>query len=430
MKRLALLLFFLLFSLNLSYGEIYIAKWNAPVSPVMADYIKRVVNKAEKNNVSAVILELDTPGGLESAMREVIKTITNTYIPFIVYVYPSGARAASAGAIITISADVAAMAPYTNIGSASPVQMTGKDIDKTMKKKIINDMLAFVRSIAKEKGRNVSIIEKMITESINLSAQEALKKNVIDLIALDLNDLIKKLDGKKIKKKNAIIKLNLKNQRVVFIEKGFREKLLTILTNPTVAYLLLMIGFYGLFFELYHPGSIIPGTVGAISLLLALYALNILSVNWLGVLLILLGIVFFALEIITPTFGGLALSGVIALIVGSIILISPDSPYGDVSLKVILPVAVFSAFFFLSIAYLGVKAQLKKPLSGKEGMVGSEGEALTDIDENGGKVFIYGEIWNAYSEEKIKKGEKVVVEKVEGLRLKVKNANKNLHKRF
>ena len=412
-------IFLMLFSFS-SAEEIFVAQWNKPVTPVMADFIKRITNEAEEKHASAIILELDTPGGLESSMRDVIKTMMNTYIPFIVYVYPPGARAASAGAIITVSADIAAMAPSTNIGSASPVNMTGKDIDKTMKKKIINDMLAFVRAIAKEKGRNIKVIEKMITEAINLSAEEALKKKVIDVIAVDIPDLIQKIDGKTVKKNGISVKLNLKGKPIVYKELTFKEKLLTILTNPTIAYLLLMIGFYGIFFELYNPGSIIPGTVGAISLLLALYALNIISANWLGVLLIILGIVLFALEIITPTFGGLALGGVIALVLGSMILISPDSPYGDISLQVIIPIALFSAAFFLTIAYLGAKAQFRKPITGKEGMIGETGIAKTHIDKKGGKVFIHGEIWDAYSDEEIKKGEEVEVIDVKGLKLKVK----------
>ncbi len=412
-------LFLMLFSFSKA-GEIFVAQWNKPVTPVMADFVKRIVKEAEEKRASAIILELDTPGGLESAMRDVIKSMMNTYIPFIVYVYPPGARAASAGAIITISADIAAMAPSTNIGSASPVSMTGKDIDETMKKKIINDMLAFVRAIAKEKGRNVKVIEEMITKAINLSAEEALKKKVIDVIAIDIPDLIQKIDGKTIKKIGINIKLHLKGQPIIHKELSFKETLLTILTNPTVAYLLLMIGFYGIFFELYHPGSIIPGTVGAISLLLALYALNVISANWLGVLLIVLGIMLFALEIITPTFGGLALGGVIALVLGSIILISPNSPYGDISLQLIIPIALFSAAFFLTIAYLGVKAQLKKPITGIEGMIGERGIAKTHINKKGGKVFIHGEIWDAYSDEDIKKGEEVEVVDVEGLKLKVR----------
>jgi len=415
----AVLFFFALFFT--AYADVIVGRWEGAVSPVMADYVKRVVEDAEKQGASLIVIELDTPGGLESAMRDVVKTIMNTYIPVVVYVYPSGARAASAGAIITISADIAAMAPSTNIGSASPVQMTGKEMDE---KKIINDMVAFVKSIAREKGRNEKIIEKMITEALNLSAEEALKKGVIDVIASDLNELLKKINGKKIKKKNATITISVsENEKIVYVEKGFREKLLSILANPTLAYLLLMIGFYGIFFELYNPGSVIPGVVGAISILLALYALNAIDVNWLGVLLIILGILFFVLELITPTFGALAVSGVIALLIGSIILIDPSSPYGDIPMKVIIPVVAFSAVFFLSIAYLGLKAQRRKAQTGIEGMIGKKGIAQTDINPKG-KVFIEGEIWDAYSDEPIKEGEEVVVLAVEGLKLKVKRAEK------
>ncbi|WP_457643278.1 NfeD family protein [Persephonella sp.] len=419
MKKL-IFLFFVLTSF--SYGEVVVANWNDPVSPVMADYIKRVVEKAEKENAKLVVIRLDTPGGLESAMRDVVKTIMNTHIPVAVYVAPAGARAASAGAIITISADIAVMAPSTNIGSASPVQMTGREMDETMKRKIVNDMVAFVRSIAKEKGRNPEVVEKMITQSLNLSAEEALKKGVIDFIASDINQLIEKVSGKEIKKKNAVIKIDLKkDEKIVYVEKDFREKLLTILANPTLAYLLLMIGFYGIFFELYNPGSVIPGVIGAISILLALYALNAIDVNWLGVLLIMLGILFFILELITPTFGALAVSGVIALLIGSIILIDPHSPYGDIPLKVIVPVVLFSSAFFLAVAYLGLKAQTRKTATGKEGMIGKRGTAETDIDPKG-KVFVEGELWDAYSDEPIKKGDEVEIVAVEGLRLKVRKA--------
>ncbi len=416
-------LLFLIFSV-FSYAQVIVGQWSDAVTPVMADYVERLVKEGEKKNAKLIILELDTPGGLESAMRDVIKSMMNTYIPFVVYVYPSGARAASAGAIITVAADIAVMAPSTNIGSASPVQMTGRDIDETMKKKILNDMIAFVRGIAREKGRNTKLIEKMITESINLSAEEALKKGVIDFIASDLKQLLKKVNGKVIKKKNAQIKINLQgDEKVVYVEKGFREKLLSILANPTLAYLLLMIGFYGIFFELYNPGSVIPGVVGAISILLALYALNAIDVNWLGVLLILLGILFFVLELITPTFGALAVSGVVALLIGSIILVDPSSPYGDIPLKVIIPVVLFSALFFLSVAYLGLKAQKKKKLTGKEGMIGLTGIAETDINPKG-KVFVEGEIWDAYSDIPIEKGEEVKILSVEGLKLKVTKAHR------
>ena len=404
-----------------SFATIVVGNWNKPVSPVMVDYVKRLILTAENKNASLIILSLDTPGGLETSMREVIKLMNNTKIPFVVFVYPSGARAASAGAIITISADIAAMAPLTNIGSASPVSIQGKDIDKTMKKKIVNDMVAFVKAIAKEKGRNEKIVIKMITQALNLSADEALKKKVIDVIAKDLDELVNKIDGKKVKKLGKTIIIKSKNQPVENVELTFREKILTILANPTIAYILLMIGFYGIFFELYNPGSVVPGTIGAISFILALYALNMISVNWLGVLLIGLGVVFFILEVITPTFGALAFSGFIAMLFGSVILFSPESPYGDISMKVILPVVFFSAVFFFVVAYLGVKAQRRKPETGADAMIGKIGEALTDINPKG-KVMVMGEIWEAYSKHPIKKGEKVQVVAVEGLRLKVKRA--------
>ena len=419
MKKIIL---FLLLLFSFSKAEIIIGSWEKPVSPVMVDYVKRLVEKAEKQNASAIILTLDTPGGLITSMREVIKIMNSTYIPFIVYVYPQGARAASAGAIITISADIAAMAPLTNIGSASPVSAQGKDIQKTMKKKITNDLIAFVKAVAKEKNRNEEVAVKMITHSLNLPAEEALKKKVIDLLSTDLNELLEKVNGKKVKKSGKTITIKTKGQKITFVEKTFREKILNVLANPSIAYLLLMIGFYGIFFELYNPGSVIPGTIGAISLIIALYSLNMISVNWLGVLLIGLGILFFALEVITPTFGALAISGFISLLLGSIMLVSPDSPYGDISLKVIIPVAIFSAAFFLGIAYLGVKAQMKKTKTGIEGLVGEKGEAITDINVEG-KVMVHGEIWNAYSKEPIKKGEKVKVIKAEGLTLKVEKLN-------
>ncbi|HEV09086.1 MAG TPA: nodulation protein NfeD [Sulfurihydrogenibium azorense] len=413
------IILFFLFVVKLSFADILVGKWDDAITPTTVDYVKRLVEKAEETKASAIILQLDTPGGLETSMREIIKTINNTYIPFVVFVYPPGSRAASAGAIITVSADIAAMAPSTNIGSASPVNMDGSDIDQTMQKKVMNDMVAFVKAITQEKGRNQELIEKMITESVNLSAEEALNKKVIDVVANDLNDLVKKINGKVIKKKSKEITLNLAGQKFVFVEKSFKEKLLALLSNPTLAYFLLMIGFYGIFFELYNPGSIIPGTAGLISLALALYSLNILSVNWLGVVLIGLGVLFFIIETFTPTFGGLALAGALSIFLGSLILLPSDSPFGDLSFGIILLVVLFSSGFFLTVSYLSLKVHKQKPKTGVEAMIGDTAEAITDIDKKGGKVMYYGEIWNAYSEHKIKAGSKVKIVKVEGLKLKV-----------
>lgn len=404
-----------------SKAEVVVGRWDDAISPITADYVKRVVSVAEKDGADAVILLLDTPGGLDTAMRDIIKTINNTPLPFVVYVYPKGARAASAGAIITVSADVAVMSPMSNIGSASPVSMGGGEMDQTMKKKVINDMVAFVKSVAKEKGRNPDLIEKMVTESINLTAQEAVEKGVVDFIATDIDDLLSKLDGRKVKKQGLEITLKTKNKPLKNVDLNFKETLLKVLSNPTVAYFLLMIGFYGLFFELYNPGSIIPGTIGAISLALALYSLNIISVNWLGLILILLGILFFIIEVITPTFGGIAIAGVISLLIGSIILISPDSPYGDISLSIIIPTVLLSALFFLAVAYFGLKAQRQKAQTGEESMIGKTAIAQTDIEaDKGGYILIDGELWKAVSDEKIEKGQKVEVIQAEGLTLKVK----------
>lgn len=418
-KRYLFILFAIFWFAGVAKGQVILAKWDDAISPVCADYIERVVDIAEKKRAKAIILLLDTPGGLESAMRDIIKIMSNTPTPFIVYVYPKGARAASAGAIITVSSDVAVMSPMSNIGSASPVAMDGKDVDETMKKKVMNDMVAFVKAVATEKGRNPQIIEKMITESVNLTAEEAINAGVVDFVASDIDQLLTKATGRKIKKMGREIELNLKGDSLYTVELTLKEHILKLLSNPTVAYFLLMIGFYGIFFELYNPGSIIPGTVGAISLALALYSLNIISVNWLGLILIILGILFFVIEIITPTFGGIAIAGAISLLIGSIILISPDSPYGDVSLSVILPTVILSAIFFLAVAYFGLRVQKEKPKTGEESMIGKMAIAHTDIDENGGYVMLDGELWKSVSQGKIEKGSHVKVVQVDGLTLKV-----------
>lgn len=419
MNKLKIIVLCVLYFFSFSKAVVIVGKWDDAITPICSDYIKRVVDIGEKRNAKAIILLLDTPGGLETSMRDIIKTISNTDIPIIVYVYPKGARAASAGAIITVSSDIAAMSPMSNIGSASPVAMDGKDIDQTMKKKVMNDMVAFVKGIAKEKGRNMDIVEKMVTESVNLTHQEALEKGVIDIVATDIYDLMDKADSRKVVKHGREILLKTKNESIEEVGLSLKEKILKLLSNPTVAYFLLMIGFYGIFFELYNPGSIIPGTVGAISLALALYSLNIISVNWLGIILIILGILFFIIELITPTFGGIAIAGVISLFIGSVILVSPDSPYGDISLSVIIPTVVFSAIFFLIVSYLGMKAQREKPKTGQESLLGKDGVAHTDIDELQGYVMIDGELWKAFSEKKIKKGSRVRIVQIDGLTLKV-----------
>jgi membrane-bound serine protease (ClpP class) len=415
-------LFILLTFLNLSFAKVYYAKWEDAVSPIMVEYIKRNLAKAEKEDAGVFILELNTPGGLETSMRQVVQEFQRTPIPVVVYVYPPGGRAASAGAIITAAADVAVMAPGTNIGAAHPVQATGERMDETIKEKVVQDMLAFVRSIAKEKGRSPSVLERMVKESISLTPDEALKEGIIDLIASSRQELMEKLNGRKVKKHGKEITIKTLDVPVVEVEESMRESFLKVITNPTVAYLLLLIGFYGIFFELYNPGAVVPGAVGVISFLLGLYGLGIIGINWLGLLLILAGILLLALELITPTFGGLAIAGAIALAVGSLVLISPDSPYGDIPISVIATMVLTTVFFFLVAGRLGLKAQKRKKMTGYEELIGEEGTAMTNFEKGKGKVFIKGEIWNAVSEDDIKKDDTVVVEQVKGLTLYVKKA--------
>ena len=417
----AVLLILLTF-LSFSFAKVYYAKWEDAVSPIMVEYIKRNLAKAEKEGAGVFILELNTPGGLETSMRQVVQEFQRTPIPVVVYVYPPGGRAASAGAIITAAADVAVMAPGTNIGAAHPVQATGERMDETMKEKVVQDMLAFVRSIAKEKGRNPSVLERMVKESISLTPDEALKEGIIDLIASSRQELMEKLDGRKVKKHGKEITIKTLGVPVVEVEESLRESFLKVITNPTVAYMLLLIGFYGIFFELYNPGAVVPGAVGVVSFLLGLYGLGIIGINWLGLLLILAGVLLLALELVTPTFGGLAIAGAIALAIGSLVLISPDSPYGDIPISVIATMVLTTVFFFLVAGRLGLKAQKRKKMTGYEELIGEEGTALTDFEKGKGKVFIKGEIWNAVSEDNIKKDDAVIVEQVKGLTLYVRKA--------
>ncbi len=415
-------LLILLTFLSFSFAKVYYAKWEDAVSPIMVEYIKRSLAKAEKEGAGVFILELNTPGGLETSMRQVVQEFQRTPIPVVVYVYPPGGRAASAGAIITAAADIAVMAPGTNIGAAHPVQATGERMEEAMKEKVVQDMLAFVRSIAKEKGRNPSVLEKMVKESISLTPDEALKEGVIDLIASNRQELLEKLNGRKVKKHGKEITIKTLGVPVVEVEESLRESFLKVITNPTVAYLLLLIGFYGIFFELYNPGAVVPGAVGVVSFLLGLYGLGIIGINWLGLLLILAGILLLALELVTPTFGGLAIAGAIALAIGSLVLISPDSPYGDIPISVIATMVLTTVLFFLVAGRLGLKAQKRKKMTGYEELIGEEGVAMVDFEKGKGKVFIKGEIWNAVSEDDIKKDDTVIVEQVKGLTLYVRKA--------
>ncbi len=362
---------------------------------------------------------LDTPGGLDTSMREIIKHIMDSDVPVIVYVSPSGARAASAGAIILLASHIAAMAPGTNAGAAHPVSIGKDKPDKVMAQKVVKDAEAYARSIAAKRGRNVEWAAKAVTESASITAGDALGKHVIDVIARDLDDLLFQIDGKTIETGKERRALKTKGTNRVEIEMPFKYKFLSYVSDPNVAYILMMIGIYGILFEIYSPGAILPGVAGGISLILALYAFQTIPINYAGLSLIILGIIFFILELKIISHGLLGLAGIISIVIGSIMLIDVSPGVLSISWKSILVVAILSGIFFFGVLSYAIKAQLSKVKTGSEGLVGEKGVTRTEVFRKG-TVLVHGEIWNATSEELIGRGEKVVVTAVDGLTVTVK----------
>jgi len=399
-----------------------VIKINDIITPAVADFISRSIEQSSKDRAECLIIQMDTPGGLDLSMRDIIKEMMNSDVPIVVYVSPSGARAASAGAIITLAADIAAMAPGTNIGAAHPVAMGGK-MDRTMAEKVVNDAVAYVKSIAEKKGRNVPWAIRAVKESVSIPANEALKLKVIDLIAKDINDLLEKIDGKTVEKPRGMVKLATKGLKINTVEMDFRQRLLATLSNPNIAYILMMIGLVGLYFELAHPGVIFPGVIGGICLILAFFAFRTLPVNYAGILLILLGIILFIAEIKIASYGLLSVGGVVSLALGSIMLFESPVPYLRASLSVIIPTVLVTAAFFIFALTMAIKAQMAKPATGSEGLLGETGVARTRLDPEG-KVFVHGEFWNAYTDGTIEEGEKIRVLKAEGLIVKVEKLKK------
>ncbi len=398
--------------------QVNILKINDAITPAIADFIKRGIEQSVKDRAECLIIQMDTPGGLDLSMRDIIKEIMNADIPIVVYVAPSGARAASAGVFITLASDIAAMAPGTNIGAAHPVAVGGGKMDRTMAEKVVNDAVAYIESIAEKKGRNVKWAAKAVRESVSITETEALKIKIIDLIAKDVDDLLAKIDGKTLEKSKRKIKLATKGLKTNLVEMGFRERFLATLSNPNIAYILMMIGLVGLYFELSNPGAIFPGVIGGICLILAFFAFRTLPVNYAGVLLILLGIFLFIAEVKVASYGLLSVGGVISLALGSIMLFDSPLPFLRASLTVIIPTVLVAAGFFLFAVAMTVKAHRAKPATGREGLVGQVGRATTRLAPEG-KVFVHGEFWDAYAEGTIEQGQKLRVVKVEGLMLKV-----------
>ena len=400
---------------------------NGAISPAMADYVVHGLDAAAGQHAELVILEMDTPGGLDSAMRDIVKAILASPVPVVTYVAPSGSRAASAGTYILYASHIAAMAPATNLGAATPVQLMGGSSatpaePKTAEdRKILNDAVAYIRGLALERGRNPDWAEQAVRKAASLTAEEALQQHVIDLMASDVPDLLTKLNGRNVTTESGLITLHTTGIRVRDYQRNFRVKFLAVLTDPTVAYILLLIGIYGLMFEGYNPGGVLPGVVGAIALLLALYAFHVLPVNFAGLALILLGIILFVTETFVPAYGTLSIGGLAAFVFGSIILMDTGVPGFGVSRGLIGGISVAAALIILTTLWLAVRAHRRPVVSGAEELLEDRGQALQDFSANGiGTVRIHSEIWNARSKAPIRAGESVKVIRREGLKLIVK----------
>lgn len=394
------------------------------IHPVSSEFMRSAIAKADAEGAAVIIFTLHTPGGLLDSTRDIDNAIIGAKTPVVIFVGPAGNRAASAGFLITIAADVAAMAPGTHIGAAHPVTGTGEKVDEVMAKKMASDTAAYARTLANQRGRNVPLVEQAVTESRSYTEQEAISASppLIDLIATDVPDLIKKLDGRKVRRfDGSTVTLNLSGADVHHVEMTLPQRILSAIAHPQIAYLLLTLGTLGLTIELWSPGAILPGVVGGICLILAFFALQILPVSYAGVLLILLGFALLVIEVKVTSHGLLAVGGIASLLLGSMMLIDSPLPEMQIGLRLILAVTAALAGILLFLVRLGVRAQLQPAVTGESGMLHSLADALTSIEPGGvGRVRTRGEIWTATSSEPIHEGERVVVTDVKGLLLTVR----------
>jgi len=423
MTKFTSLLFLILLSFPL-YSQttnVTVITLDGAINPATADYIRYGIEQAKKNDSQCLILRLNTPGGLLESTREIVSSILQSPVPVVVYVAPPGARAASAGVFITLSAHIAAMAPGTNIGAAHPVSLEGQ-MDSTMTEKVTNDAAAFIRSISQKRNRNIQWAEEAVRKSISITETEALNQNVIDLISPNLISLLDSLDSKQIQSAQGTVVLKTKDARLLYLDMSFQENLLSILSDPNIAYILFMLGIFGLLFELYNPGLIFPGVVGVICMVLSFYTMSTLPINYAGLILIIFAIILFVLEIKIVSHGILAAGGVVSLITGSLMLINNQSTLEVVSISwgVIALVTVLTLLFFFFAISLGIKAQLRKPVTGPQGLINEIGEAITDVDSSG-LVKVHGETWKAQSlEGNISAGSKIVITAITNLKLTIR----------
>jgi len=469
-------LFVYLFPTSADSKPVYVIQLDdATINPVTAEYISHSIDLANKEQASCLIIKLDTPGGLLSSTRSIVKNILASKVPVVVYIYPGGSRAGSAGVFITYASHIAAMAPSTNIGAAHPVEIGGgrpddkrtvwdalrdtldaelqkakeakqakdektsepakeikpKEIspaeskpaanEDPMSSKILNDTVAFIKAIAKERNRNIEWAELSVTQSASITEKEALEKNVVEIIAVNEADLLNQLDGRTVKIDNQEITLSTKDADVRHVDMDLRQIILNILANPNIAYIFFIIGFYGLLYEVTHPGIGVPGVLGAIFLILAFFSMQMLPTNYAGLALIILAIILFIAEAKTAGLGLMAFGGLVCMILGSLMLFDTSAPSMRVSLSVILSFSLTTAALTIFLVRLVLLSHKRKSMSGQEGLIGEEGYAYSEMKLNEeGKVFVHGEIWNAVADETIQKEEKIIVVKVDGITLQVK----------
>ncbi len=402
---------------------------DGPINPVVGEFVAGEITQANEATAELIVVQMNTPGGLDTSMRQIIKAIENSKVPVVSYVSPGGSRAASAGTFITIASHIAAMAPGTNIGAAHPVNLMGGggggEQAKTMEEKVVNDASAYIRSLAEQRGRNAYWAELSVRKSASVSAEEAKRLNVINLIAANLDGLMLALDGREVKMNGGSDILHTTGKQIVYKEMNPRQKILDAISNPNIVYILMMLGLVGLYLELSNPGLILPGVIGSISLILALYAMQTLPVNYAGFLLILLGAILFITEINVMSYGLLLVGGTISIFLGSLMLIDSDDPAMQISRAVLYPTVAVTTLTAIGTVYLATRSARLRTTTGSEGLIGATGVVTAELNP-GGRVLVHGETWNAESDTVIPGGEKVVVESVDGLKIKVRKASSPL----
>lgn len=400
-------------------GHVDVITVDGPITPVTAKYIEDAVERAERQDAECLVIEMDTPGGLMQSTMKIDKRLLAARVPVVVYVSPRGGRAASAGVFITYASHIAAMAPSTNIGSAHPVTMGGQDTSRVMMEKVTNDAVAHMKGLAAQRGRNPAWAELAVRESVNITEKEALELGVVDLVADDLTDLLDRIHGRGVEVADGEAVLDTERAEIRRSPMNWRYRILDKISDPNIAYLLMLAGIIGIFFELQNPGAVFPGALGGISLILAFFALQVLPINAAGILLILLAVVFFILEVNITSYGLLTIGGLVSMTLGSLMLFR--TPEIRVSLSILIPAVLGTAAFFVFAMGMALRAQMRKATTGQKGLLGERGTVVRALPPGAeGQVSVHGEIWKAVCAETLKKGEKIEVTDVNGLVVTVK----------